>query len=139
MATTTILKKKEPYCLWCDSAKPATKAGWIKYLFSNGTAVRFCSKKCLASATLGGKGKILDAGKIAALFRRRKRSAVSARLKRVLEKDRMDEEDYGPFFGGLGAKQKRTLALVGLATLMGQFFYNPEKILAEIDRIGRLK
>jgi hypothetical protein len=82
---------------------------------------------------LDGKGKILDIQKLAVHRNQKERKAIISQFKEVLKKDRMDKGDYGIFFQALSAKQKRTLALMGLASLMGRFSYNPQKILAEID------
>jgi hypothetical protein len=136
MAKITIRQVSKPYCLWCDSTEPATKAGWIEHhLPSSGLKVHFCSKKCLASATYQGKGKILDAGKIGDHYKQKERTAIKTQFKKILEKDRMDENDFSIFFLAMSTKQKQTLACIGLAALMGRFFHNPKKILAEIDRV----
>jgi hypothetical protein len=137
LSEKTIPEKSEPVCLWCGAAKPATKAGWIKHTLSHGIEVFFCSKKHLASATLSGNGKTLDIGKIAVHQTQKERGAILTRFRAVLGKDRMDENDYAVFLRGLNNKQKHTLALIGQAALMKQFRFNPGKILAEINLLGK--
>ncbi|MDR1176626.1 MAG: hypothetical protein LBK83_14275 [Treponema sp.] len=134
MTKTTIRESSEPFCLWCDRTKPATKAGWIEHHLTHFT-VYFCSKNCLTSATLDGKGIILDAGKLGLHHKQKKRAAAKALFKEILEKDRMDPKDMPAFLLAMSAKQKQVLACVGLASLMGRCYRNPKKILAEIDRL----
>lgn len=47
----------------------------------------------------------------------------------------MDTNDMSVFFLAMSAKQKQTLACIGLGSLMGRFSRNPKKILAELDRV----
>jgi hypothetical protein len=84
---------------------------------------------------IGGRGIALDVHKMAARQRQKERRAVKAQFKVILEKDKVDEKDYPAFFLGMTAKQKQTLALIGLASLMGRFFRNPKRVLAELNRI----
>jgi hypothetical protein len=135
MAKITIQKKSKPYCLWCDSTKPATKAGWVERPLTRDFTVYFCSKKCLTTATVNGRGEVLDVCKIAARQKQKERKAVKVQFQEIIKKNRMDEEDYAIFFQGMSAKQKQALALMGLGGLIAKCFRNPKKILAEIDRL----
>jgi hypothetical protein len=138
MSTITINEKAGPYCLWCGSTKPAAKAGWIEHSLPSGAGIKFhfCSRKCLASATLSGKGRTLDIGRIAAHRQQKERRQILSRFKEILQKDRMSESDFPVFFLALSAKQKRTLALIGLTSMATGFARNPKRILAEINRLG---
>jgi hypothetical protein len=135
MAKITLYQNDEPFCLWCDRTKPATKAGWIEHRISHDTQAHFCSKKCLAQATLKGRGVVLDIPKLAARRRRKERGAMKAHFKEILEMDRLDDKDFSVFFLALSAKQKQVLACMGLGSLMGRFRRNPKKMLAEIERV----
>jgi hypothetical protein len=137
MATITIHESSVPYCLWCDSTSPATKAGWIEYRLSLNLKVHFCSKKCLASATFKGRGVVLDFRKLAVRQRQKDRADVKTRFKEILEKDRMDIKDFPVFFLAMSAKQKKALACIGLSSLLGRFYRNPKKILTELDWIQK--
>jgi hypothetical protein len=125
----------KPFCLWCDRPKPATKAGWIEHFLSPDFKVCFCSKKCLIAATFKGKGKSLDVCKIRARQKQKERKTISEQFKKILNKNRMDENDYAIFFQAMSAKQKHVLALLGLGGLIAKCFRNPKRILAEIDRV----
>jgi hypothetical protein len=72
---------------------------------------------------------------LAARQRQKERREIKEQFKEILEKDRMDEKDFATFFLAMSAKQKRLLAVMGLGSLIGKFYRNPKKILAEIERL----
>jgi hypothetical protein len=134
MAKVTIHQKANPFCLWCLSEKPATKTGWIKLpLGDTGYKAHFCSKKHLAAATVQGKGILLDACKLKARQRQNERKEEAAKFRELIKKDKLGKDDFGFFFNGLSAKQRKVLSYIGFGHLLGQCFCNPRKMLEKIN------
>jgi hypothetical protein len=134
MAVIRIRKNDKPCCLWCDSEKPATKAGWIEHPLGGGEiTVYFCSKKCLKAASYKGRGGSLDGRKLAARQRQKERGAMKAQFREILKKDKMDEEDYVPFFMSLSEKQKQQLSYMGYGYLLGKCRGDPRNIIEELN------
>ena len=135
-------KQKKEECFWCKSQTPKTKKGWIPYYFQNfpQNSLLFCSKKCLSSATVDGKGKCLSVNKIAVKQRRDNKKKNSLKMHELMQKEQLNNADTVQLFLRLSAKQKKVLALIGLAQMSWAAHGNPEKLLNEINnKVALLK
>jgi hypothetical protein len=123
-------------CFWCGNATPKTKNGWVQYpLRSIGTAILFCSKKCLAAASVKGQGKCLDANKIAAKQRRHQQKEKAEIMSDLMRKEKLGNEDLAVMTQCLSAKQKKVLAIVGLANMSWAVHGNPKQLMVNIHKM----
>jgi len=121
-------------CCWCGSKSAKQKTGFIPYHFSHiDKTVYFCSKKCLSEATIDGKGKILDAEKWAMKKCRDIQKQKLDIKNALMQKDKLSNEDLGTLFSCLSAKQKKLLAVVGLANISWSVHGNPVQLIKKIN------
>jgi len=126
--------KKNKKCFWCGSETPKTKKGWLLYSFTHHQVpdIDFCSKECLAAATVDGKGTCLDANKLAAKQSRITRKKKIDTLSNLTQKEKLCNEDLAQLYGCLNAKQRKFLAVVGLANISWMVHGVPKQIMAKI-------